>query len=178
MNKLMALLQIGLLSLVCAILFIVGYQFDIFPLESRLLTAQQTHSLLKKQLHAVDAEQFLLEEKMARLPEVKNLLTTWQSHSIRERDLTDLIKIILKMSRAHHLQMNYINAGEKQVQGQSVWIPVNVIAVGEYGPLNQFIAEIAELPWLVMVDDFTVTVMDESHYSAEMQLRVYTASRI
>lgn len=170
MNYFLRISAIIAYLLICSGIMCAGYYFDISPLENKLTDAKQKNEALKSQLSSMGYQQILLEEKLARLPEIESMLKTWQDRFIKSDDLDKLSKEIYRLGKAHQLQFDLFDTQVQQMNQYYHYSPVKLVVVGSYAQLSAFIAEIAKLPWLVTVGDFN---LDQQMLRASISLVIY-----
>lgn len=158
--------------LLCAGLFFAGYVFDISPLNKSRHQALQQHTNLEQQLELLSRQQLSLEEKQSRFSEVEQSLLESEDKLIKPDDLQALLKEIRRTTVADQLTVTTLTLGEEKLGKYYSEVPIYLMVSGSFDQAAKLIADIAALPWLVVVQDFTVLKWDEN-VSMKLILKIY-----
>jgi len=179
-----------LIALICAIIMIAVYWQDILPLRQALAVSHQQEKQLTAQLQKLYSRENVLEEKMGALPETKAMLNEWQKKFIKQGDMNKLLKEIIAISKRDKLRLTVFDPGlVMQVnvidgatpvrvqlsQGQHYFKQSFKVALeGSYAQTARFIEQITNLPWTVVVGNFSLNKLPvEDMYSIQMLMYVY-----
>jgi type IV pilus assembly protein PilO len=138
-------------------MFYLGYQFDIASKKHELLSAQTQEKDLKTQLQALEDDLGDLNRELAQLPQLQALLKKWNNQLVETNNLPDMLNDILKLGTANQLEFQLFNpASEVTEEAYPVYekVPINVVTIGDYHETANFMSQIANLPKLVVIDNF------------------------
>ena len=181
-------LRFLVMLLVFALVFYGGYYFDLLALSHNVLSVKQQEENLKQQLEIVFAKKAALEDEISQLPALEHILTFWQQKLIKPKELPELLHQILKTGVSNDLQFVYFNPGAERVEGIYSTQPIKVVVVGNYHQIANFASQIANMPTIVVIKDFTIVRGDldamagagaagpagsHNHLSAEFSLEAY-----
>jgi type IV pilus assembly protein PilO len=144
-------------GLICAIVFYLGYGWDISALKTQIANAQAKEDELKSQLTFVINKQIKIEREAAQLPKMQASLVEWQKKLINYADLPELLNQILKLGGNNQLHFSQFNPGAEKKVDIYLKVPIKVIVVGGYHQLASFVSQVANMPWIVVVGDFTLS---------------------
>jgi type IV pilus assembly protein PilO len=168
--------------------FYGGYHFDLVQLSQRVLAVEQQEKDLKQQLKIVYSKKVTIENEISQLPALKNVLNVWQKKLAQPKELPELLHQILKVGVTNDLQFVFFNPGAERVEGAYSSQPIKVVTVGNYHQIATFVSQIANMPTIVVVKNFTITKgnttatastaapvasVPQDHLTAEFLLEVY-----
>lgn len=161
--------------LLCMIVGILIYWQDILPLRHELVLGGQQEKKLTQQLQKLYYQELLLEEKMSEMPMTKMNLMEWQKKFIKQVDINKLLKEIIAISKRDKLQITLFNSGFIiQKNNHYMKQPFKMVVTGHYAEIARFIEQIANLPWTVVIGNFSLSkISADETYSTEMELSVY-----
>ncbi|MEO8401879.1 MAG: type 4a pilus biogenesis protein PilO [Gammaproteobacteria bacterium] len=167
----------GMIAMICGIILFCGYWFDIAELKNQLNVSETVELTLKKEINSLLYAQVYLEENNAELPQIKAMLKEWQAKLIKSKDLLSLLKQIIRTGRANNLHINFFTSDPEVKEDNYFKTPFKLMVVGDYMQTANFIYQVANLPWIVVVGDFTVAKMYQDTrsklFSTELNLEVY-----
>lgn len=137
------------------LVFLVGYYWDITALKVNLQKVGQEELDLKEQLQMVIKKEADLKHELTSEPKIKAILTEWKSKLINPKNLSTLMNDILKIGADNHIFFTLFNPTPEIASDKYHKIPVKVIAVGSYNQLAAFISQVANMPYLVVINQFT-----------------------
>jgi type IV pilus assembly protein PilO len=152
--------QMMVVGLFCVLMFYLGYQFDIAGLKHELLSAQTEEKNLKMQFEALESDLGDLNRELAQLPQLTNLLKKWNDQLVQTTNLPDMLNDILKLGTENQLEFQLFNPGaETKEDAYPVYdkVPINVVTIGDYHETANFMSQIANLPKLVVIDNFIMS---------------------
>jgi type IV pilus assembly protein PilO len=181
-------LRFLILLLFFVMVFYVGYYFDLVTLSQRVLSVQQQEENLKQQLDIVFEKKAQIEDEISQLPALRERLNLWQQKLAKPKDLPELLHQILKVGVTNQLQFVFFNPGAEHVEGIYSSQPIKIVVVGSYHQIANFVSQIANMPTIVVVKNFTIIKGDfaaalggsstvqatlPNHLTAEISLEVY-----
>ncbi len=167
-----------LILLVCGIMLYAGYYVDIAALQKQLAVSQQEEKSIKQEIDTLLYRQLALEERLAEFPVVKRKLDEWQRKFIKAKDLRQLLNEILAMGKTEKLQFHFFGPS-RAVKEDTLYgkLPFRVAVLGGYIETAHFINQVAHLPWLVVIGDFTLVKFlqndTQTLFATELVLDIY-----
>lgn len=149
--------RILIIGLVCAVVFYLGYWLDTSSLNEDLENTQRKEEDIKEQLKLVISKEEMTKNELSQFDMLEKLLSQWQKRMITYSELPEILNQILKIGATNHLHFSLFNPGQEVKEGSYLKVPIKVIAVGSYHQLGDFISQVANLPWIVVVGDFTLS---------------------
>lgn len=146
-----------IIFLICVLIFYFAYGWDITRLQSKLANSKEKESDLKQQLELVIRKQILTSKEISHYFKLEKLLVDWQKQLISYPQLPELLNDILKMGTSNQIYFSQFNPGEETKETIYLKLPIKVIAVGSYHQLANFISQIANMPAIVVINDFTIS---------------------
>src|SRR3990167_9884979 len=160
--------------LICSMLLYVGYHFDIAPLRKQLAMQQKKAKTIRKETSTLLYKQLTLEQQAMELPETKKILDEWQKKMIKSTHLKELLNQITTIGKNEKLQFNFFTQAKKIKENDYIKLPLYLSVVGPYEKTAHFINQVAHLPWMVIVGDFTVSrLWQEGLFATELVLDIY-----
>ncbi len=176
----MKIIQHVMIVTVCAVIAIVWYQCDIKTLRQDLVLANLQEYNYQQQMKILLRQEFELEERVAQFSKVQNTLNEWQKKFIKYDDLKKLITTIKSMGRAEKLNFQTFDQAFASKDNNYHKQTFKIVMTGEYAPTATFIKQIAKLPWIVVVGDFTISRFEQSDFTpsllTELNIDVYHLS--
>lgn len=145
------------IALVCVVVFYIGYKWDIAALQKKLQTSHSEESNLKLEYESIIKKQSDAKIKLAHFNESRVLLNEWQKKLITYNQLPELLNQILKIGNNNSLYFSLFEPGEAVNDNHYQKIPIKVIAAANYHQIADFVSQIANLPWIVVIDNFTIS---------------------
>lgn len=146
-----------IIGLICAVVIYCGYLWDLSALKERLITVQQDEQNIKQNLELVIKKQVSLKEEISRLSQSQDMLNQWQKKLIHYSELPNVLNEILKVGASNHLHFSLFNPGAEILSDDYFKVPIKVIAVGSYHQLADFISQVANMPWIIVISNFSIT---------------------
>lgn len=148
--------------LIFIVVFFIGYYWHLSSLSQSLSDEKQQESELKQQYEMIVARESILKQELVEYPAIQKTLMQWKQKLIVYSELPELINEILKIGANNHLNFSQFNPGtEEKVDSHSETIyyktPINMIAVGSYHQLSDFVSQVANLPNIVVIGDFVIS---------------------
>jgi type IV pilus assembly protein PilO len=180
-------LRFLVLLLFFVMVFYGGYYFDLTKLSRHVLSLRQQENSIKQQLEIVYSKKAAVESEIAQLPALNDTLLVWQAKLAKPKDLAELLHQILKIGVVNQLQFVFFNPGTERAEGIYSSQPLKIVVVGNYHEIANFVSQIANMPTIVVVKNFTVIKGDAAalsgatvttpstgdHLTAEFTLEVY-----
>lgn len=145
------------IGMFCALILYMGYFFDITNLARTLRGIKQQELDVKQQFITVFNQQSVLEGDVAALPKLKDLLINWQRKLIQPSALPELLNEILKIGTSNQVQFNLFTPLSEEKEGIYNKVPIKVVIVGGYNQIAGFISQVANMPWIVVIGNFTLS---------------------
>ena len=178
--------KLFVIGMFCALIIYMGYFLDITNLVRTMRGIKQQELDVKQQFLSVFHQQSILEGDVAALPKLKALLISWQKKLVQPAALPELLNEILKMGTSNQLQFNLFTPLPEVKEGIYTKVPIKVVIVGGYNQVAGFVSQVANMPWIVVIGDFTIAKMkqetaaekakavgDEHLLTADLMLEVY-----
>ncbi len=157
-----------LIAVFCTVIVGVMYCWDLTDLRAELLTKQEEGRGFKQQFDLLLYQETAVESDIAQLSEIKKSLAEWQEKLIRENDLPQLLRQIIVTGKANHLQIKIFPPGEEVQENQYLKVPIKLMVIGDYFATANFIYQITNLPWFVVVSDFVIAKTQQLGAAAKM----------
>jgi type IV pilus assembly protein PilO len=145
------------IALICVIVFYIGFKWDIAALQKKMQTSQAEENDLKLQYQAVIKKQIAARAELIHFNEMRVLLTQWQQKLVRYNELPELLNQILKIGNNNSLYFSLFDPGDGVKDNNYQKIPIKIIAAATYHQLADFISQIANLPWIIVIDNFGIS---------------------
>lgn len=146
-----------IVGLICAGFFYLGYLFDVVDLDKKLNNTKTKMNDLNQQIELVIGKQNKMKNAVASLDESKRTLNQLQKQVINYNDIPQLLNEILKIGANEQIHFSLFSP-DKDVSANAYFkIPIHILAVGSYHQLADFISQVANLPWIVVIGDFTIS---------------------
>lgn len=145
-----------MMVIVCAAVFYLMYTWDINDVKTQLQTQETKENTLKQQLEDIVTKEVAVTQALTQYEGLKKLLTEWQQKLITYPDLPELLNTILKIGGSDHIYFTQFTPGQEIEENHYIKVPIRIIAVGSYHQLADFISQIANLPNIVVIGDFSV----------------------
>lgn len=144
-----------------AVIFIfsmgVGYYLNLSSLQKELADAKQQESDLRQQLELVIAKNAELTAEEAKFNALEALQKQWQQKLMHHAELPELLKEILKIGGTDQLYFTLLNPGVEVADGIFDKLPIKMTVVGSYHQIAHFLDQIANLPKIIVIGDFTLS---------------------
>lgn len=165
------------IAIACLSLFLLLYFSYLADEISNTKMARTEEADLTQRLKANINKQSALASSLKDFSEIKKQYTTWKSRLVRNDDLLEIINEILKIGAKNRLLFNTFDPGDKIRTGNYYKIPIDVTVSGNYHHFALFVSQIANLPWIIEVGDFTINNNAETSNSemliTELTLDIY-----
>lgn len=152
---------LGLKLLVVAIIILmviaIGYWWDIGAMKDELRTSREKESELKLQYESGVRRENKLNDELKRFNQMRNILISWKKKIIRHSQLPEALNDILKLGGMNGLHFTFFSPGEESKEGPYRRLPIRAIVVGNYHQIAQFLSQVANLPWIVVIGDFILS---------------------
>lgn len=139
------------------IVFYLGYSFDISGLQDDFFAAKKTEKELLQQINSAIEKQQHIKMDVDQLPRYEVLLNQWKARLVEPEKLSELLTEILKAGSDNHLVFADFNPEEKKQDNTYPMIPIGVVVVGTYHQIGNFLSQIANLPQMISIGDFTLS---------------------
>lgn len=150
--------RILIIGLICAVVFYLGYWWDVSNLNERLVNTEHQEQDIKDQLKLVITKEEKTKSDLSQFAKLEKLLKQWQNTLINYSELPEILNQILKIGATNHLYFSQFNPAQEVKEEQHyLKVPIKVVVVGSYHQIADFISQVANLPWIVVVGDFTIS---------------------
>lgn len=164
-----------LIALICTMTVLVVYWQDILPLKQEFAFTKVQEKQLSLQLQKLYFQENRLEEKMGELPATKYKLNEWQKKFIKQTDMNKLLKEIIAISKRDKLQVKFFDSGSIREENNYLKQSFKIGLVGDYSNVAQFVEEVANLPWTVVILNFSLAHLElNKTYFTEIEFYVYS----
>lgn len=174
-------LRITLIAVSCIAVFYLFYFFDISALNIQYTAQQQTTQDINAQLTAVMHKQMAIQKETQDFDELQKLFNQWQQQIIQQKRVPDLINNLLKIGADNNLHFNSFTPDTESKVNLYTKTSIKIIAVGSYHQLGDFISQVANMPFVVSIDHFSIssenkdsTATDGKLLTAEFDMEVYS----
>jgi type IV pilus assembly protein PilO len=150
------IIRVAFIAIICAVIAYFSYMVD-FSYELRVIhNNQKKEGDLKTSLQGmVDAEN-TQAAAISDLPALFKTLLQWQGQLIKPTELPDLLSEILKIGTGNNLQFDLFSPGDKTREDIYFKLPIKIVVTGSYNQIADFISQLANMKWLVAVDNFII----------------------
>ncbi len=182
-------MQLLVFCLLSVIIFYLGYQWSFAPLSLELNNVKQEENSLKSDIKTIIRHETVLNHYIARLPMLEQQLQHLKKTMLTRSDSPALLKEILTKGNSHHLYFSLFDPEDAKAERGYDKITIKIVAVGSYHQLADFLSEVANMPRIVVINQFTISkenISDqppatkaaeharaENNLTAELVLEVY-----
>lgn len=152
-----AIPQAFVIGLICIIVYFIGDRVDTSTLKIKLFNSEQQEQSLKQQMGLIINEEQSVKNDISQFAKYNAMLTAWHKQMINYSDLPELLNQILKIGSNNQLHFALFSPGSEIKENLYYRVPIKLIVVGSYHQLANFISQVANLSWIVVVDDFTIS---------------------
>lgn len=168
--------------LVSSIFFFVilyfGYLWDFSALNRQIASGKQQEQDLKIQVEALIDDLADLNDEISQLPKLKEMLQTWQAKLVKPSELPDLLNEILKVGTNNQLQFDLFNPGAEVKEDLYYQVPIKTIVTGDYNQIASFLSQVANMPWIVVIDNFVINKGQNKLYEKKIAEQPGYANRL
>lgn len=143
--------------IVFAIVFYFGYRWDIASIQDALQASQQQETDLKQQYEASVSKAAAIKNDLDQSAALMDLISKWKSKLVVHSNLPELLNEILKTGANNNLYFSLFSPGDEVKTDNYTRVPIKVVAIGSYQQLSQFISQVVNMPWIVVVGDFVIS---------------------
>ena len=153
-NPTMRMIIIGM---ICCAVFLMGYLFDMADLRDKTVIAGSQESDLIKAIAISNQRQTYIRSEISRLPTLNGLIALWEEKLVRHEKMPDILNDILHIGASNQLQIISFNPSPETKTARYFKVPIKMEAVGTYNQIAGFLSQIANMPKLIALEDFTMT---------------------
>jgi type IV pilus assembly protein PilO len=176
-------------TIVCGLIFYLGYLFDISDLNLKLKTSVQQESDLKDQIRSLANRQAQLNKQLTKFPVLQAMILKQQKQLTTPADLPELLNEMIALGKQNSVDILNFSPGLVDNKGVYAKVEIKVTVAGTYEQLAKFISQVANMQRVVEVNDMTLTkIVDEkkiamttvsdNQLTADLTLIVYEAKKI
>lgn len=155
----------------------MSYHWHFKDLYDQIKLGEKQQAQLQLKINSFAQQLILLEEEVQAFNTFSSALNVWQKKLIARVHLFELLTQIRKISYANHLQIAFFEAHPPYRENSYFKMPVIMRVVGHYHQLANFISQIANLPWLVVIDHFDMvrnnSLQEDTYVTANLNLEIY-----
>lgn len=159
--------QLLIYSLLFVILLYMGYQWSFAPLTLELDNAKGQENYLKSEMKGIIRREFILNNYLAQLPEFQQQFAQLKKTMIDRSGSPELLKEILTKGNINHLRFSLFDPSEEKTEQGYYKIKIKIIAIGDYHQLATFMSEVANMPSIVVIDNFIISSENKKDPSLE-----------
>lgn len=151
--------QLLLLGLIFAVVFYLGYRFDLSTQMKNLSRAEQQEGDLKQQIELVIRKNKAMEVEVSHLKQLQTELDKWSKQLVPYKSLPEVLNQILKLGADNHLYISSFTP-EKSVPIEKMnynKVAIKTVVVGSYQQIADFISQIANMESIVVIGDFSIS---------------------
>lgn len=161
-------------GLLFVIMVSIGYQLDTSSCWDILLSRQAQSQKLQHKVEQQQRDITHLATYKTDLQASQNTFATLVKSLPVNEQIPDLLEDIAQASIAHDLELKVLKPLAEKQQGVFVEIPIQINGTGYYYQLMQFIKQVAQLSWLVVIRDFNIKTIDIGADKLELTMIVTT----
>lgn len=156
--------RILVLGLIFALVFFMGYRFDLANQSKLLIRAAATETDLKQQLELVISRNKGIEAEVDKLPALQTELQKWNKEIIPYDQIPQLLNDILKVGGDNHLYFSsFVPTASVAVEKLPyARVPIKAVVVGNYHEIADFISQLANMNWVIVVGNFKISSSNEA----------------
>lgn len=146
-----------ILGLLFAVIFYLGYLWDLSSLRTELADVTQQENEIKQQIESVIKKEASIRNELSQFDILKKTLSIWQQKLVDYNELPSLLNEVLKIGATNHLYFALFNPESEEREDIYAKLPIKVIAVGNYHQIALFLSQVVNMPWIVVIGDFILT---------------------
>lgn len=137
------------------VIFFAGYFFDIKSQRMNLQEVESQEIELKSQLDLALLKEVNLKNNIDSQADVVVTLKKWKSSLIKYTELPEAMNQILKLGADNNITFSLFKPLAEVKAGSYMTAPIEVIAVGSYHQLANFISQVANFPRMMVLNSFS-----------------------
>jgi type IV pilus assembly protein PilO len=149
--------QLGIYLLVFIIVFYFLHRLFLSTITSELEANKKKESELKSQIKSLIIKEQLIKAEVAQSHHLQSLLLQWKDELTTRKNLPELINAILKIGANNNIYFAAFNPDTEIPSNAYIKVPINVVIVGNYHQIGNFISQVANLPTIVSIGNFTLS---------------------
>lgn len=149
--------RIVMIAFICLIVFFIGYKWDIAALQKKLSLSQTQEKDLKLQYENVIKKQLEANAQVTHFNEMRVVLTEWQKKLVSYNEIPELLNQVLKIGNNNALYFSLFDPDKAIEANNYEKLPIHIIAAANYHQIADFLSQIANLPWIIVIDNFIIT---------------------
>ncbi|MDP3559678.1 MAG: type 4a pilus biogenesis protein PilO [Legionellaceae bacterium] len=173
--------QIGIASLVGILLSLFGYGIWIQTEVTYYRGLQVEERHLHQEVATKNPKTGNIEAYQAQLQQMQAQLTIWIQKMHTENEISGVLEAISIMGSRSGLKVDTFIPGDELSQAPVRILPIRMKVMGSYYQIAMFVSHIAQLPQMVVVHDFNLSVTEsiaEIRYARDPILTAQIALRI
>ena len=114
------------------------------------------------------------DEKKITVADAESMLDDWQTKFIKYADRDKLLEEMAAMSERNHLQIKSVHSGAVILENNYLRQSFRMELLGEHAEIAEWIAEMANLPWMVVMKNFSLAnVLPDQKYLASVEFSIF-----
>ena len=162
-------------GVLCVVIFVAGYYYVIKPKIAELETVKRIEPQLKQSFLTKKALAINLDAYKDQMVEAEETFGVLLKQLPNESEIPDLLIDMTQVGLSRGLQFEQIRPGNTVAKDFYAEKMVNIKANGEYHQIAGFISDIAALPRIINVDNFTLRrrSVDDSSLTLQAVTKTY-----
>lgn len=165
-----------LVILLCLLLFGLGFLFDINRLQQQLTRATKQQSLLEKQLYKKQQLINNATKYKAQLAALKTSFAAYKPQLQQRIGLSTLANSIAHTANNHGAHLNSILPKKPETANWLLLHPIQITATGNYHQLIAFINALNQLPYFMVLQEFSLKPVKQDHTNLALKALVVVYS--
>ena len=167
--------RLGVAVLGLFIMAVSGYVFVLSPAHARKAALETRLGALQRELHEASAQVGKLARYRHEKAEHERRLRLMAERLSPTRAIPPLYQTLQEVAVQTGLTVALFRPREPRVENYYTEIPIAVTAQGTYHRLGRFLARIADLPRIVLIEELRITAIEHPQVSirADMTLTAY-----
>jgi type IV pilus assembly protein PilO len=139
------------------IIFYLEYLWDYSVSVKQVNRTKQQQQDLKAQLEGLLDKNMDLNNELSQLTALKQAIQDWQGKLVKPNGVSDLLNDVIKAGTANQLQFDLFSPAPPVKEGDYSKVIINTTVSGSYNQIAVFFSQLANLPMLIEIDNFTIS---------------------
>jgi len=145
------------LVLVCSAIFYGFYFFDILSLTQDYNNNEQKYSDIMASIQSTIKKQISIKNEINHFVQQQSLFAQWQQKIVSSSNIPSYINQLLKIGSDNNLHFDSFVPGTKIKEKLYIKTPIKITGEGNYHQIANFISNVANMPFLVLIGDFSIS---------------------
>ena len=137
------------------VIFLV-YFFDFKNLNNKFTANEEKIASIKEQYRSLLHKQFMLANETAEFNNLTLSYNALKKQIVPYSRLNKVIDEILKIGSSNNIYFSNFNPNDEIKKGTYIVVPIKINGVGSYPQLARFLSQIASVPYVIFIGDFTI----------------------